>query len=67
MHCLLVASANFLKAPDQTLSIVTVLPSDTRLYCGHKYTKKNFEFAQQMVDPHNLRLKEANYRNAAKA
>ncbi|QHG92478.1 hydroxyacylglutathione hydrolase [Coxiella endosymbiont of Amblyomma sculptum] len=35
---------------------LTALPSNTRIYCGHEYTKKNLEFAQ-MVDPNNLKLK----------
>jgi hydroxyacylglutathione hydrolase len=32
------------------------LPKDTKIFCGHEYTKKNLEFAQ-MVDPENPHIK----------
>lgn len=35
---------------------LTALPSNTRLYCGHEYTKKNLEFAH-VVEPNNITLK----------
>lgn len=46
-------------SPDQlyhSLLKLASLPFDTRVYCGHEYTKKNLEFAK-MVDPNNLKLK----------
>ncbi|AJC50466.1 hydroxyacylglutathione hydrolase [Coxiella endosymbiont of Amblyomma americanum] len=40
----------------QSLCRLAALPSNTQVYCGHEYTKKNLEFAQ-IVDPNNLNLK----------
>ena len=32
------------------------LPEDTKIYCGHEYTKQNLEFCLK-YDPKNLNLK----------
>jgi len=35
--------------------IITKLPDDTWVYCGHEYTKNNLKFALS-IDPHNENL-----------
>ncbi|MFW0061003.1 MAG: hydroxyacylglutathione hydrolase [Coxiella endosymbiont of Dermacentor nuttalli] len=40
----------------RSLLKLAALPFNTRVYCGHEYTKKNLEFAK-IVDPNNLKLK----------
>jgi len=37
--------------------VIASLPDDTKVYCGHEYTKKNLEFAQS-VDPNNSAVKQ---------
>ena len=34
-----------------------VLPSETKIYCGHEYTKTNLDFCLK-YDPNNTALKE---------
>ena len=41
-----------------SLSKLSALPGNTRVYCGHEYTQKNLEFARA-VDPGNAQLEEA--------
>lgn len=46
--------------PDQmwaSLSKITAMPPETKLYCAHEYTKANAAFALT-VDPHNDELKQ---------
>ncbi|ORY01956.1 mitochondrial hydroxyacylglutathione hydrolase [Basidiobolus meristosporus CBS 931.73] len=38
-------------------SVLASLPKETRVYCGHEYTKSNLKFALS-VDPDNTRLQE---------
>ena len=40
-----------------SLNKIKKLPKDTKIYCGHEYTKKNLEFCLKM-DPKNKALKE---------
>jgi len=37
--------------------VIANLPDDTKIYCGHEYTKKNLEFAHH-VEPDNEAVKE---------
>lgn len=41
----------------QSLMHLAQLPPETRVYCGHEYTRKNLEFAS-LVEPYNLKLQE---------
>tara|TARA_A100001011_G_scaffold359986_1_gene406928 strand:- start:118 stop:876 length:759 start_codon:yes stop_codon:yes gene_type:complete len=40
-----------------SLNKLKILPPETKLYCGHEYTKKNLDFCLD-YDPNNLSLKE---------
>ncbi len=42
----------------QSLSKVVALPTDTKICCGHEYTKSNLEFAHSL-EPNNLNIKQA--------
>src|SRR5262249_21005967 len=41
----------------RSLSKLSVLPDDTRVYFGHEYTEKNLRFALTL-EPHNAALRE---------
>eukprot|EP01112_Ceratiomyxa_fruticulosa_P001228 TRINITY_DN1123_c0_g2_i1.p1 TRINITY_DN1123_c0_g2~~TRINITY_DN1123_c0_g2_i1.p1 ORF type:complete len:314 (+),score=79.52 TRINITY_DN1123_c0_g2_i1:40-981(+) len=46
-------------SPEQALhavKVISALPKHTLVYCGHEYTKKNFEFALT-IEPENEKLK----------
>ena len=40
-----------------SLNKIKNLPPDTKIYCGHEYTKSNLNFCLA-YDPHNIFLKE---------
>ncbi len=48
-----------------SLSALSALPPETRVYCGHEYTLANLRFALA-VEPHNADLKERDAREKAK-
>ena len=39
----------------KSLNKIKNLPKDTKIYCGHEYTKKNYEFCKK-IEPKNLYL-----------
>ncbi len=41
----------------QSLQRLRALPDETKVYCGHEYTRKNLQFAAQ-VEPDNLYIRE---------
>ena len=40
-----------------SLNKLKILPPETKVYCGHEYTKTNLDFCLK-YDPNNLKLKE---------
>lgn len=47
-------AAGMLKAMDRVLT----LPEDTKIFCGHEYTKANFEFCLKSEGPKNPKIEE---------
>ena len=39
----------------KSINKIKNLPSDTKVYCGHEYTKKNYEFCKK-IEPNNVFL-----------
>ena len=48
-----------------SLNKIKNLPSDTKIYCGHEYTKSNLNFCLK-YDPKNTFLKEKKNRYSKK-